>query len=64
MKLFACEDGTLINPENVTDCRQGMSEGHHTVRFNFIGGTTREILFCNKDHADKEVIAFMRFCAD
>lgn len=64
MKLFECAEGTLINPNNVTHCDQTSSEGKYIVRFNFVGGTAREILFNHKTQATNQLIAYRQFCEE
>ena len=62
MKLYECLDGTLINPLNVTCCHKSISEGVYIVRFNFIGGSSRELLFKNELQADDQMLEYEQHC--
>jgi hypothetical protein len=62
MKQFKCADGTLINPANVTCCHRSRSEGKHIVRFNFVGGSARELLFNRENQAINQMIDYEQHC--
>lgn len=62
MKLFECADGTLINPVNVTCCRRSRSEGKYIVRFNFVGGSARELLFDRENKAVNQMLSYEQHC--
>ena len=64
MKLFECAEGTLINPNNVTHCKQTTGEGKYIVRFNFVGGKDTDILFNHKTQAVNQLIAYQQFCEE
>ena len=64
MKLFECADGTLINPANVTCCHKARSEGKYIVRFNYVGGSARELRFSREIQAVNQMIAYEQHCEE
>ncbi|MTI12824.1 hypothetical protein [Sansalvadorimonas verongulae] len=62
MKLYRCADGTRINPTNVTHARKYKEENKFVVKFAFIGGVGREILFDRNADAELEIEAYEEHC--
>lgn len=62
MKYYKSADGTLINPDNVTHVKQGKDGSKFVVKFSFVGGTERELLFDRWGDASQEIDDFEGHC--